>query len=172
METALCEEELRAKILIAGGFILAFLLGVGVGVGASGSGAEAPIARTAEQERVAELQEENAALRRDLAAALAELETTKATLEERQERPPAPSVSFDGDAGLLLVGSDIRPGTYRATCESDFGCYWARLKGTSGEFEDIVANEGRDPGQRATVTIRGSDVAFETTGFGEWTRVG
>ena len=41
-------------------------------------------------------------------------------------------------SGIYLVGDDIKPGTYRSEGSR---CYWARLSGTSGELEHIIANE-------------------------------
>lgn len=68
--------------------------------------------------------------------------------------------------GTQLVGTDVAPGTYRATGPVD-GCYWERLSGTSGEFGDIIANDFTyDPG--SVVTIAASDVAFSSNGCGSW----
>jgi len=67
--------------------------------------------------------------------------------------------------GISLVGVDVQPGTYK----SDSGnCYFARLSGTSGTFDDIIAN-----GNGATiVTIDSSDNAFESRYCAPWTQVG
>jgi hypothetical protein len=60
---------------------------------------------------------------------------------------------------------DVQPGTYRSDNPS---CYFARLSGTSGEFDDIIAN-----GNGATVvTIDPSDNAFESRRCSPWTQVG
>ena len=42
--------------------------------------------------------------------------------------------------GTHLVGSDIRPGTYRAAATGLGGCYWSRLAGLRGDLNDILAN--------------------------------
>jgi hypothetical protein len=79
------------------------------------------------------------------------------------------SSSLVPDEGTLVVGTDIKPGTYRATVPSDsLDCYWARLKDTSGNFGSIIANGIVRPGGRVTVTIKKTDGAFETTGCGGW----
>ena len=54
-------------------------------------------------------------------------------------------------------------GTYRATGDA---CYCARLKGTSGEFSDIIVNSNGP----SVVTIAASDTAFESRRC-EWTKV-
>jgi hypothetical protein len=68
--------------------------------------------------------------------------------------------------GTYLVGADIAPGTYRTKAPAD-GCYWARLKGTSGSSGDIIANSFGSGWQ--VVTIASTDKAFKTTGCGTWT---
>jgi hypothetical protein len=57
-------------------------------------------------------------------------------------------------------------GTYESTAGD--GCYWARLRGFSGEFNDIITNEFTDSG-RVIATIRASDEGFTTSGCGIWT---
>ncbi len=67
--------------------------------------------------------------------------------------------------GKYIVGVDIAPGTYRARGE---GCYWARLRGFSGDFNELIAN-GNPDGQ-AIVTIARSDRGFESARCGTWKR--
>ncbi|MFD3520165.1 hypothetical protein [Streptomyces sp. NPDC058653] len=85
------------------------------------------------------------------------------------EKPKdAKSVTIPGE-GTFVVGEDVQPGTYKTSGPSDSeypNCYWARLRSTSGDFEDIISN-GTPSGQ-TTVTISGGDGAFETTGCAEW----
>jgi hypothetical protein len=76
-----------------------------------------------------------------------------------------PTVGIPGD-GTWLVGKDIQPGTYRAS--GHWHCYWARLRGLSGQFGDIISNGN---GANPVVTVEASDVAFQTQLCGEWTRV-
>ncbi|OSM42528.1 hypothetical protein [Nesterenkonia sp. PF2B19] len=65
-----------------------------------------------------------------------------------------------------MVDSYVEPGIY-TTQPGSWGCYWARVSGTSGEFHDIITNGFVDEGQ-ALVTIAETDVAFETSGCGAW----
>ncbi|MFD5799678.1 hypothetical protein ACFWIO_40395, partial [Streptomyces diastatochromogenes] len=46
--------------------------------------------------------------------------------------------AFDGD-GDYQVGSDIKPGTYRTTGNTDGMCYWERAKDASGETDSVLA---------------------------------
>jgi hypothetical protein len=80
--------------------------------------------------------------------------------------PPGPASVMTED-GIYLVGTDIKPGQYKSGPSGD--CYWARLSGTSGDLDDILANHN---GGNSVVTIRKSDKAFETNNCGEWKRVG
>lgn len=85
-------------------------------------------------------------------------------------QPPAPG-GIHGD-GVFLVPTEVKPGTYRATVPADsFGCYWERLKGTSGSFDDIIANGNGNPGERMTVTIKSTDKAFHTQDCGDWQKI-
>jgi len=65
--------------------------------------------------------------------------------------------------GTFIVGEDIQPGRYKArSAHVDGLCYWARLKDDSGEFGSIIANDST--AGSASVTIRSTDGAFETSG--------
>jgi len=67
--------------------------------------------------------------------------------------------------GKWVVGVHIEAGTYQA--EGGDSCYWERLSGVSGEFDDILANDL--PSGSAIVEISSSDYAFNSSGCGEWT---
>lgn len=86
--------------------------------------------------------------------------------------PPAPAAPAGiTQDGTLVVGVDIKPGTYRATVPADsFGCYWARLRGTSGSLNDIIANGVGNAGEKMIVTVMPSDKALKVAGCGPWTR--
>jgi hypothetical protein len=73
--------------------------------------------------------------------------------------------------GAYIVGTDVAAGTWRATGgTSASSCYWERLSGFSGTFQDIIAN---DLSQGPTfVTISASDRGFKTRGCGTWTKTG
>ena len=43
--------------------------------------------------------------------------------------------------GTYKVGTDIPAGTYKLTCTSNYGGYWARLSDASGEMGAIIAND-------------------------------
>lgn len=68
--------------------------------------------------------------------------------------------------GVHEIGVDIPPGTYRTEFEA-VGCYWARLRGFSGDVDDIIANDFSSGYQ--VVTIGRRDVAFESSGCEFWT---
>lgn len=96
-----------------------------------------------------------------------ELQSLATELEERDEELTTAEHEIEENtipgSGVYLVGEDIKPGTYRSDGSQ---CYWARLSGTSGEFEHIIANDNVEG--TAYVTIAASDVAFETSRCGEW----
>jgi hypothetical protein len=74
--------------------------------------------------------------------------------------PPLPT--FGG--GTQLVNTDVPPGRY--TSQGDT-CYWERLSGLTGSFEEIIQN-GNVEGQ-AIVEILPTDVAFNSSMCGDWT---
>ncbi|WP_328951351.1 hypothetical protein OG778_30365 [Streptomyces sp. NBC_00184] len=147
--------------------LVSLLIGAGIG-GQSESGAKAATpgstgASPAPAVTVTETAEAK--------AAPAVTETVVATVtaepEETEEAGPATSISGEGE---YLVGEDIKAGTYKSAGPSgDFGCYWARLKDASGEFDAIIANNNLSgPGR---VTLNKGEY-FQTTMCQEWTRVG
>jgi hypothetical protein len=86
--------------------------------------------------------------------------------------PAGPKSTITGD-GTFLVGVDVVPGQYRTTVPaSSRNCYWARLSGTSGSFDELIANENTPSGGQAVVTIAASDKAFKTSGCGSWQKIG
>ena len=84
---------------------------------------------------------------------------------EKTPTVEAPGVATFVD-GSHIVGSDIKPATYRTRTRSP-GCYWARQAGFSGQIGDILAN-GNESGP-AIVTIKPSDKGFDSRGCGTWT---
>lgn len=113
-------------------------------------------------ERMAEVDAELEAAKEELAAANAALDEREAELTQAEETQAR---STFGD-GVHVVGQDIEPGTYRR--EGSGRCYWARLRGLSGDFGDIITNG--TPQGPATVEIQASDAAFESSRCGQWTR--
>lgn len=71
------------------------------------------------------------------------------------------------DSGTYIVGTDITPGIWSAP--GGPSCYWERLRGFSGTFTDLIAN---DFGRGGRVAIAASDAGFTTRYCGPWTRVG
>ncbi len=70
------------------------------------------------------------------------------------------------DDGMFIVGTDIKPGTYRTRTASS-GCYFARLSGFGGTTGEIISNANTDA--PAIVTISASDKGFEASSCGTWT---
>jgi hypothetical protein len=97
----------------------------------------------------------------------AKREATATTAAPAPTRPKPVAATF-GD-GQFAVPGEVKPGTYRAT-NPDGNCYWARLKGFSGDLDDLLANG--NPSGPARVTIARTDKGFESTRCGEWTKVG
>lgn len=81
-------------------------------------------------------------------------------------KPAKPSGTIPGD-GTFLVGSEIKPGTYRT--KAGDACYWARSSGTSGDIGDIIANG--NPRGSTVVTIKPTDKSFQTAYCAEWVPV-
>jgi hypothetical protein len=78
----------------------------------------------------------------------------------------APEAQTEFGDGTYIVGKDIEPGTYKS---NDSVVYWARLKDFSGDLESIHAN-GVPTGPEI-VEISSSDVGFQTSGGGTWTKI-
>ncbi|MEV0976700.1 hypothetical protein [Streptomyces sp. NPDC049915] len=77
--------------------------------------------------------------------------------------------AFDGD-GDFQVGSDIKPGTYRTSGNTEGMCYWERAKDASGETDAILANDNVTG--TSYVTIKPGDKLFKSTGCHDWEAVG
>ena len=86
--------------------------------------------------------------------------TTSTTTTTTTTVPPLPGFG----PGTQLVGADLDAGRYIA--ENVSGCYWERLSGVGGTFDEIIANNNTDG--RAIVDISGEDVAFKSTRCGDW----
>jgi hypothetical protein len=99
---------------------------------------------------------------------VAELESKLADAREEAKvaAPPKPGPKRTITDGLWKVGEEVAPGTYRSG--GGGSCYWARLSGFSGDLDDIITN---GIGRNQTVTISPSDVGFESSGCGTWTRI-
>jgi hypothetical protein len=72
-------------------------------------------------------------------------------------------------AGTYIVGTDMQPGTYKATNVGDT-CYWARLAGFTGTVHDIIANDVGNPSPIATIAA--TDKGFTSKDCGTWQKSG
>ncbi|MFE6285918.1 hypothetical protein [Streptomyces sp. NPDC057877] len=82
----------------------------------------------------------------------------------------SPATTMDGDGGMFRVGTDIAPGTYKSTGNTDDMCYWERAKDAEHALESIIAND--NVSASAVVTIKASDAYFKTSGCTEWKKTG
>jgi hypothetical protein len=78
---------------------------------------------------------------------------------------PPTTGAIAGNAGTLVVGSQVAPGTYRMTGYTGTGCYVARLSGFGAD--DIIENDYFAT-SRGIVTISPGDVGFESYNCGNW----
>ena len=82
---------------------------------------------------------------------------------------PAPTNSIP--SGDWVVGAEIPAGTYASTVAE--GCYWERVTGFGGTFDELIANDFVSDAGQAYVTISGTDAGFSTDAdCGTWIRVG
>lgn len=80
--------------------------------------------------------------------------------------PPVPG-RVSGD-GMWIVGKQIKPGVYQSN--AGVSCYWERLAGLSGKYEDLLDNGGFRRGPKL-VEVKATDFAFASQGCGEWVMV-
>jgi hypothetical protein len=76
------------------------------------------------------------------------------------------ALAGDGD---FQVGSDLKPGTYRTTGNSDGMCYWERAKDAKGEMDSIIAND--NVSGTSYVTVKATDKLFKSSGCKGWEAV-
>ncbi|WP_405519814.1 hypothetical protein [Streptomyces canus] len=88
-------------------------------------------------------------------------DTGKAEVAEKK-------AAFAGD-GDFQVGSDIKPGTYRTTGNSDGMCYWERAKDASGEMDSLLANDNVTG--TSYVTVKATDKLFKSSDCNDWEAV-
>ena len=96
----------------------------------------------------------------------------KPTEAPKPPKPAEQAPSYLPEDGTLLVGKDVKPGTYQTrVIEGDFisSCYWARLD----KSDEIIDNDIKTTvGARMTLTVRASDYALEVNCYGAvWKRV-
>lgn len=170
--TAAAGPKWARKRVVIPAVVLLFLVGVGVGAAGGGddSGEDTAGAKPAATTTVTETARPKAA---EGAPAPTVTKTVKETVTAKAKAPAKPKgVTIPGD-GTFVVGEDVQPGTYKTGGPEESvvpNCYWARLKSTSGDFEDIITN-GNAQGP-TTVTIAAGDGAFQSTGCQEWVKSG
>ncbi|MBT2526005.1 hypothetical protein J7E91_11275 [Streptomyces sp. ISL-99] len=151
-----------------GGVALAALI-VGTGIGSSGEAGADVTVSDAEPKPTVTMTETAEAVP-EPAVTVTETQTVTAKPKKpKRTKKPGPPESFGGD-GEYLVGEDIAAGTYRTSGpDSEFGCYWARLRNASGEFDAIIANNNLNgPGR---VTLNKGEY-LKTERCQEWKKVG
>ena len=91
-----------------------------------------------------------------------------AQVEAPPAKPAGPARTME--SGVYQVGVDVQAGQYKTTgSENGIGCYWARLKNDSGEFDAIISNGNLEgPG---SFTINDGEFV-ELNGDCTWTKVG
>lgn len=124
-------------------------------------------AELSEAQELIEQYEAGEETRIELEAQLAEREAAIAAREAAADQADAAANANSFGDGTYLVGVDIQAGTYRTTVTGN--CYWERLSGLSGSFEDLIANDL--PTGSAIVEISASDLAFSTQGCGTWEKI-
>ncbi|MET8567726.1 hypothetical protein [Streptomyces sp. NPDC004783] len=81
-----------------------------------------------------------------------------------------PASEMAGDGGMFAVGTDIAPGTYKSTGNTDDSCYWERSKNADHSLESILAND--NVSGTGVVKISASDAYFKTVGCEDWQKTG
>ena len=76
--------------------------------------------------------------------------------------------AFDRD-GDFRVGTDIKPGTYRTSGNTDGMCYWERAKDASGDTDSLLAND--NVSGAGYVTVKATDKIFKSSGCKDWEAV-
>ncbi|CAL9442424.1 hypothetical protein SUDANB58_02279 [Streptomyces sp. enrichment culture] len=88
--------------------------------------------------------------------------------EKGAGRAAGREAAFEGD-GDFRVGTDIEPGTYRTTGNTDGTCYWERAEDASGELDSLLANDNVTG--TGYVTVKPTDKLFESSGCNDWEAV-
>lgn len=77
----------------------------------------------------------------------------------------------DGTHEVGTGAGQVAPGTYKSTVPANaITCYWERLSGFGGSFNEIITNGSGKPGQSVRVTINKADKGFHTEQCGEWVK--
>lgn len=118
-----------------------------------------------------QVQAELASRKAQLDARAAQIASAQKALDAREAKVSGMEASYAANTipgdGVLQVGSDIKPGTYKASASDSGNCYWARL--ASSDTSDIIDN-GNTSGP-VTITVRSSDWGLDLSGCNEFHRV-
>jgi hypothetical protein len=79
--------------------------------------------------------------------------------------PTATTIPGSFGSGTKVIGSGVTAGRYLTTTAKD--CYWERLSGFTGSFNEIIANENPS-GTHAIVDILSTDRGFNSNRCGTW----
>lgn len=93
----------------------------------------------------------------------------KQNKQNKQEQPAEKKKAAIGGDGDFQVGSDVKPGLYRTSGNTDDMCYWERAKDSSGEPDSILAND--NVSGTSYVTIKASDKLFKSSDCKGWEAV-
>lgn len=85
--------------------------------------------------------------------------------EPEAEEPAAREETGYSD-GTYFVGDEIEAAIYRST--GGGSCYWERLSGFGGSFDEIIANGS---GPQSIAGISSTDIGFSSSGCGSWVPV-
>ncbi|MEV6834898.1 hypothetical protein AB0N17_10330 [Streptomyces sp. NPDC051133] len=91
---------------------------------------------------------------------------TKGSGDARAAGKKKAAIAGDGE---YRVGSDVKPGTYRTTGNTDDMCYWERAKDAKGEVDSLLANDNVTG--TSYVTVKATDKVFKSSGCEDWEAV-
>lgn len=97
-------------------------------------------------------------------------DTSQPTAGATSAAPAGPKTSFgDGTWEIGAAAGQVAPGKYKSTVPANsWGCYWERLSGTGGSFDEIITNGNAEKNTPVIVTIAAADKAFKSEDCGTW----
>lgn len=104
----------------------------------------------------------------EVGKAEAAVKTAQAAVKKREEAVTAAEKTKEANTigdGTWTVGTDIQPGTYRATDNVGSSCYWG-IYATGSNGSDIIENDIPGGGRPAVTLSVGQD--FNSTRCGTW----
>lgn len=82
---------------------------------------------------------------------------------------PKTTLSPSVDEGAWLVGTDIKPGTYRSPGATEGYCAWVVRKNQDQDAEVVAVGTADKPNEPQRVALKSGQV-FETTGCRPWVK--